>query len=104
MSWTVIVAMTIGAYLFKVLGVFGLARSGSTGLARRLAPLTALIPAALFAALIVVQTVGVDRAVRIDARAAGLVVAVVAVSRRAPFVVVVAAAMAATGLVRAFTG
>jgi len=104
MSWTVIVVMIIGAYLFKVLGVFGLAGNGSSGLARRLAPLTALIPAALFAALIVVQTVGVDRAIRVDARFAGLAVAVVAVSRRAPFVVVVGAAMVATGLVRAFAG
>jgi len=103
-SWLVISAMFIGAYGFKALGVFGLAGDASTGLARRLAPLTALIPAALFAALIVVQTVGADRALSIDARLAGLVAAVVAVSRRAPFVVVVGAAMAVTAVVRALAG
>jgi len=60
-----------------------------------------LLPAALFGALIVVSTVGGDRALVLDARVAGLAAAGVAVWRRAGFVVVVIAAAGATAAVRA---
>lgn len=102
MSWTLIIAMIVGAYGFKVLGVFGLAGNSNTPVARRLAPLSALIPAALFAALIAVQTVGADRSLSVDARLAGVAAAIVAARRQAPFVVTVGVAMLATAAVRAF--
>jgi len=104
MSWLLIIAMVAGAYGFKALGVFGLAGSNGSTFARRLVPLSALIPAAMFAALIAVQTVGAERSVVIDARLAGVAAAAVAAQRRAPFVVTVGVAMAVTAAVRALAG
>ena len=99
MSWASIVVLVVGAYGFKVFGVLGLGRVAD-GAAARFAPLTALIPAALFAALIAVQTVGGDEALVLDARILGVGAGAVAVWRKAPFVVVVVVAMAVTALVR----
>ena len=58
------------------------------------------LPAALLAALTLVSTVGSGASISIDARLVGVVVAGVALWRRAPFVVVVMVAAAATALVR----
>ncbi len=99
MSWWAIAAMAAGAFGFKVLGVLGFGQL-SERLASRLAPLAALIPAALFSALVAVQTFGDGRSLTIDARLCGVGVGLFAVWRRAPFVVVVLAAMTATALVR----
>ncbi len=99
MSWVSIIVLVVGAYGFKVFGVLGLGRVAD-GAAARVEPLTALIPAALFAALIVVQTVAGDETLVLDARVVGVGVGAVAVWRRAPFVIVVVVAMAATALVR----
>jgi branched-subunit amino acid transport protein len=60
----------------------------------------ALIPASLLAALVAKDTFTSAQDLVIDARAVGLAVAIVAVWRKAPFIVVVVAAMAATALVR----
>src|SRR5690606_2170680 len=84
---------------WPLLGLLG--PRATDGRALRLA---ALLPAALLPALVVVNTLGGDRRIVVDARAAGLAVAValVAGSRgRAPFVLVVVAAAAVTALVRA---
>ena len=62
--------------------------------------MAALIPPALFAALIAVQTLESDGAVQLDARAVGVAAGAVAVWRRAPFVLVVVVAMAVTALIR----
>ncbi|MDG1878421.1 MAG: AzlD domain-containing protein [Acidimicrobiales bacterium] len=99
MSWVSIIVLVVGAYGFKVFGVLGLGRVAD-GAAARVEPLTSLIPAALFAALIVVQTVAGDEALVLDARVVGVGVGAVAVWRRAPFVIVVVVAMTATALVR----
>jgi hypothetical protein len=99
-SWTAIVVLAAGAYTFKVLGLVGLgprARGPLLGAA-------ALLPAALLPALIVVQTFADERSLTVDARAAGLAVALVAVWRRAPFAVVVVLAAAVTATVRAVGG
>ena len=55
-----------------------------------------LLPVALLAALIATQTFGEG----VDARAAGLAAAVVAIVLRAPFLVVVAVAAVTTALLR----
>lgn len=95
--WLLIAVLSVTAYALKAIGfaVVG---------GRRTPPLIerclALIPASLLAALVVKDTFTVAQDVVIDARAAGLVVALVAVWRKAPFIVVVVAAMAATALVR----
>lgn len=111
MSWPVIVVLAAGAYGCKFFGVFVLARfgsggrgstdaSGGSGALRWIPGAAALIPAALFAALIAVQTFETGGRLELDARVAGVAVAGVAVWRRAPFVVVVVAAMAVTAAVR----
>ena len=104
MSWTVTVVLVVGAYGFKALGVLGLGRvagdAGAGTATARFEPLTALIPAALFAALVAVQTVADGEALVFDARLWGVAAGAVAVWRRAPFVVVVLVAMAVTALVR----
>ncbi len=98
MSWTLIVALGLGCYLFKVLGVVVIG-------ARSLPPVVerclALIPAALLSALIVKDVFSVGQELVIDARAAGAAVAVVATWRRAPIPVVIVVASAATAFVRA---
>jgi hypothetical protein len=69
----------------------------------RVLRVTALLTVALLAALLAVQTFASGRAVVLDARAAALAVAALALWLRAPFIVVVAlAAVAAAGL-RALT-
>lgn len=101
MSWLLILVLGAGSYGFKAAGLLAL---GSSNLASRFAPATALIPPAMFAALIAVQTFSDGRSLVIDARVFGLAAAVVAVRLKAPFVVVVAAAMAVTALARAIAG
>ena len=95
--WMLIALLSITAYALKVIGfaVIG---------GRRMPPVIerclALIPASLLAALVVKDTFTIAQDVVLDARAVGLVVALVAVWRKAPFIVVVVAAMAATAIVR----
>jgi hypothetical protein len=63
---------------------------------------SALLPVALLAALVAVQTIaGPDGTVVLDARLAGLGVAVVALLLRAPFLVVITLAAAAAAGLRA---
>ena len=99
MSWVAIGVLAVGAYGLKVFGVMVLGRLAD-GVAVRFEPLTALIPAALFSALVAVQTFGGDGRLVVDARSWGVAAGAVAVGRRAPFVVVVVVAMTTTALVR----
>ena len=59
-----------------------------------------LIPVALLAALVAIQTFSNGRHLVLDVRAPALVVAIVAVLFRAPFLVVVVAAAATAALLR----
>ena len=97
-GWPALAALAVGSYALKVSGLLALGN-------RRLTPgftrLLALLPAALFGALIVVSTFGDDRSLVLDARLAGLAAAGLAVWRRANFVLVVVVAAAATAAVRA---
>jgi branched-subunit amino acid transport protein len=97
-SWPAVLALATGSYALKALGLVALR-------GRRLGPLLdeilALLPAALFGALVIVSTVGDDRALVVDARLAGVAAAGIAVWRRAGFVVTVVAAAATTAGVRA---
>lgn len=96
--WLLIAVLSIVAYALKMVGFVVVG-------ARTMPPMVErclmLIPASLLSALVVKDTFTIAQDVVIDARAAGLVVAVIAVWRRAPFIVVVVAAMVATALVRA---
>jgi len=98
-TWTVVLAMAAGAYFFKALGVFVLGRFADGG-ASLFSELASLVPAALFAAIVAVQTLETEGAVVFDARIAGVAAGGIAVWRKAPFVVVVAVAMAVAALVR----
>lgn len=99
-SWAAVLLLAGGAYAFKVLGlgVLGPRAAGGTAL-----KVVALLPPALLAALVAVQTFGGDRALELDARAAGVAAGAVAAWRRAPFAVVVILAAAVTAGIRAVT-
>jgi len=94
----VLVVLATGTYVFKAAGPLVL---GERRLPVRLQSLVDLLPAALLASLAIVSTVGEGPAVTLDARLVGLIVAGVALWRRAPFVVVIIVASAATAIVRA---
>lgn len=97
MSWTLIILLAAGAYAFKFMGLVVIG-------ARTLPPVIerclALIPAAVISALIVKDTLTSGQDVVIDARAAGIAVAVFAAWRRAPLIVVIVVGAAVTALVR----
>lgn len=95
--WALIVVLSSVAYGLKVLGFVVV---GNRTMPPVLERCLALIPASLLAALVAKDTFTSAQDLVIDARAVGLVVAIVAVWRKAPFIVVVVAAMAATALVR----
>jgi uncharacterized membrane protein len=61
---------------------------------------TEMLPAALLASLVVLQTFSSGQHLVLDARAAGLLVAVGALLLRAPFIVVVALAAVAAAVLR----
>lgn len=67
----------------------------------RVARTAALVTVALLSALVGVQTLTDGRALVLDARVPALAVAAVALTLRAPFVVVVAAAALTAGVLRA---
>ncbi len=97
MIWLAIAVGCAGCYAFKLAGVSVPASVLTRPAVRRMA---ALLPVALLAALIGVQTFGDGQHLVIDARLAGVLVAGVAVWRRWPFLVVVALAAATTALLR----
>ena len=99
MSWPLMIVLVAGSYGLKAVGVSSLGGR----VERRLGPAVTLLPAALFAALIVIMTLEDAGALTLDARAAGVAAAAVAVWRKAPLVLVVAVAMAVTAGVRALT-
>jgi branched-subunit amino acid transport protein len=97
MMWTGIIIGSAACYALKLAGL-----SMPQGILenRRVQKIAALLPVALLAALAVTQTFSQGKQLSLDARAVGLAVAVVAVLRRAPFLVVVCAAAAAAALFR----
>ncbi|MCJ7671218.1 MAG: AzlD domain-containing protein [Acidimicrobiia bacterium] len=99
-GWPALVALFVGSYALKAVGLVALA---NRRLPARVEELLALLPAALFGALIMVSTFGDGQSLVLDARAAGLAAAAVAVWRRANFIVVVLAAAVATAAVRAIS-
>ncbi|MFA9430650.1 AzlD domain-containing protein [Egicoccus sp. AB-alg2] len=95
--WIAVLAGSLGCYGIKLAGLSVPDRVLEDPRVRRIA---AMLPIALLAALIAVQTVADGTALGVDARVAGVGVAIVAVLLRAPFLVVVLAAMATTALLR----
>lgn len=97
--WATVVAASVLSYLTKAAGFVVPARWLSSP---RVARTAALLPVALLAALVATQAF-TDASGRfvVDARAAGVAAAVVALLVRAPFLVVVALAAGVAALVRA---
>jgi hypothetical protein len=97
-AWVLIAAVSAGTIALKGLGPLVI---GGRSLPRPLLGVVALLAPTLLAALIVTQAFADGRHLVVDARAAGLGVALVAVLLRAPVLVVVVLAAATAALARA---
>ncbi|MET7476621.1 AzlD domain-containing protein [Streptomyces sp. NPDC005648] len=100
-TWLAIGVTALGCYAVKLAGLLVPAGTLERPLVRRLA---ALLPVALLAALTAQQTFADGHALVLDARVAGVAAAAVALVLRAPFLLVVAAAVVVTAGVRAIGG
>lgn len=98
MTWAVVLAGSLGCYLLKYAGL-----AASPAVLQRPAVRRAveLVPAALLAALVVVQAFTARQELVLDARAGGLAAAVAALLLRAPFLVVLLVAGGAAAAVHA---
>ena len=98
MIWAAVLLASVGCFALKLAG-WSVPPRLLDGV--RLQRAARLLPVPLLAALVVVQAFAEDRALVLDARAAGLAVGLALVLLRAPFLLVVVAAAATAALVRA---
>jgi branched-subunit amino acid transport protein len=98
MSWSVLLGLGVVSYGLKAAGPL---LAGGRQLGTQLRQTLDLVAVPLLAALIVVQTLGIDKRLVFDARVPALAVAAVLVWRRAPFLVVVLSAAGTAALLRA---
>ncbi|WP_153397717.1 AzlD domain-containing protein [Ornithinicoccus halotolerans] len=96
--WVAVAAACALAYALKLAGYLVPHRLLEVPWVARVTP---LLPVALLSSLVVTQAFVGDRTLVLDARAAGVAVAVVALLLRAPFLVVIALAAATAALLRA---
>lgn len=114
MSWTAVIAIAVGAYFFKFVGVaIGSVKSRhrsdhgpeasnhEEGLFDQVGK---LIPPAVLFGLIVSQTVATNGELVADARLVGVAVGAFAAWRQAPFWAVLLVSAAAAAAIRSFTG
>jgi branched-subunit amino acid transport protein len=97
MIWAGVLAASAACYALKLAGMSLPRRLLEDPRLQRTVP---LLPIALLAALVATQTFSTGHSLVLDARAAALGVAIVAVLLRAPFLVVVVAAAATAALLR----
>jgi branched-subunit amino acid transport protein len=97
MTWVALLVAGAGCYLLKLAGLSVPHRVLDHPVVERVAD---LVPVALLAALVAVQVLTSGHALVLDARVAGLAVAVALLVLRAPFLVVVFAAALTAALVR----
>lgn len=95
----VLMLLAAGTYVLKAAAPLAL---GDRELPAPVRSLVDLLPAALLAALALVSSVADGQSIAPDARLVGMAVAALALWKRAPFVVVVVAASAATAVARLF--
>ena len=99
MIWAAVLTASLGCAALKLAG-WSLPQRWLEG--ERLQRAAALLPVALLAALVAVQTLGDDDGrVVLDARLAGVVVAALLLAARAPFLLVILAAAATAAGLRA---
>jgi hypothetical protein len=95
--WVTIGVLAVATAALKLAGPLAL---GGRPLRPGAMSVVELLASALLAALVVVETFGKGRALTVDARVVGVAFAAVLLMRRAPMVVVVLGAAAATALTR----
>jgi hypothetical protein len=95
--WAVIAALAVATAALKLAGPLTL---GGRPLPASVLSIVELLASALLAALVVVETFGKGRALVLDARVLGAAFAVIAVTKRAPMIVVVLGAAAVTAVAR----
>jgi branched-subunit amino acid transport protein len=98
--WAAVIVASIGCYLLKLAGLSLPASLLERPEVQRVA---ALLPVALLAGLVAVETFGADGRLVVDLRLAGLGAGVIALLLRAPFLVVIVVAAATTAVLRAVT-
>jgi hypothetical protein len=98
-TWIVIAALTVGTLAMRAAGPL---TTGGRQPSERAIGVTRLVAPAILAGLVVYETLNRDGdGIAFDARLAGLGAAIVAILARAPVLVVVLVAAAATALARA---
>ncbi len=97
MIWPAVILGSIGCYLLKLVGYL---LPEDTLDSPRVRHIAGLMPVALLAALVAVQTFAQGQQLVIDARLAGLAAAIVALVLRAPFLVVIVVAAATAAVLR----
>ena len=97
-TWTVVIVVSLATIAIKSAGPL---LAGGRELPRAVAGVVSLLAPAVLAALIVTNTLATGRHLAIDARAAGVAAAAVAIAFRAPVLVVVVAAAATAAILRA---
>ena len=97
MTWWPIIVASVGCYLLKLIGTLIPQRWVDRPIVREA---LVYLPVALIVGLVVVNSVDGGSRLALDARLGGLAVAIVAIGVRAPFLVVVLCAGAATALIR----
>jgi branched-subunit amino acid transport protein len=100
--WLTIVALAVGTVATKVVGPLVL---GTRPPSERMLSMTGLVAPALLAALVIYETlISADgQGITVDARAAGLGAAILAILARAPMLAVILIAAATTAAVRAIS-
>ncbi|WP_375386887.1 AzlD domain-containing protein [uncultured Amnibacterium sp.] len=96
-TWVAVLVASAVAYALKLAGYVVPPRVLGNP---RATTVTTMLPAALLASLVVLQTFSTGTHLVLDARAAGLVVAILALLLRAPFIVVVVLAAVTAALLR----
>lgn len=96
--WLMIVSLTLATTVLKLVGPLLL---GGRPLPSGAVAIVALLASALLAALVVTETFGKGHSLTLDARAPGVLFAVVALALRVPVTVAVVGAAAVTALTRA---
>jgi branched-subunit amino acid transport protein len=99
--WTVVLVGSLGCYLLKLAGLSVPAAWVQQPWVTRVVD---FVPAALLAALVVVQAVTSGHELVLDGRLVALAVAAIALALRAPFIVVLLLAGAAGALVHVLAG
>jgi Branched-chain amino acid transport protein (AzlD) len=95
--WVTIASLALGTAALKLAGPLAL---GGRPLPARALTVVELLASALLAALVVVETFGKGRSLVLDARVFGVAFAALALTRRAPMIVVVVGAAAVTAFAR----